>query len=87
MPEVARHEPARALDGGVDGLNEYRKIIPQADKLLNRQGVLIMEIGDGQASDTLGLLKQNRFQPIDCDTPVNFDLAGRERIITAVKVC
>jgi len=87
MPEVSRHEPIRALDGGMDGLDQYRKIIPQAEKLLNRQGVLIMEIGDGQATDVLGLLEQNRFQPLDRDVPVRLDLAGRERIITAVKVC
>jgi len=87
MPEVAEHEPARALDGGPDGLDEYRKIIPPAHRLLNRQGVLILEIGDGQAGDVLGLLAKNDFHPLDGAQPVKHDLAGCERIITAVKVC
>jgi len=87
MPEVASYEPVRALDGGPDGLDEYRKIIPPAHRLLNRQGVLILEIGHGQAGDVLGLLAINGFHPLDGTQPVKHDLAGCERIITAVKVC
>ncbi len=87
MPEVALHEPVRALDGGADGLEEYRKIIPQAHRLLNRRGVLVLEIGDGQAGDVLGLLANNCFHPLDPEQPVIPDLAGCERIIAALKVC
>jgi len=87
MPEVASYEPARALDGGPDGLDEYRKILPRAHRLLNRQGVLILEIGHGQAGDVLGLLAKNGFHLLDAAQPVKHDLAGRERIISAVKVC
>ncbi len=87
MPEVAVHEPVRALDGGVDGLDEYRKIIPRAQRLLNPQGRLIVEIGHGQATGVLGLLAQHDFQPVDAAKPVIHDLAGCERIISAVKVC
>ena len=87
MPEVAEYEPARALDGGPDGLDEYRKILPQAYQLLHRQGVLILEIGHGQADDVLGLLAINGFRPLDAAQPVKHDLAGHERIISVVKVC
>jgi len=87
MPEVALYEPVCALDGGADGLDEYRKIIPQMHRLLNRQGVVVLEIGDGQAGDVLGLLADNSFHPLDRAQPVKHDLAGRERIITALKVC
>ena len=87
MPEVAEHEPVRALDGGRDGLDEYRKILPRAHRLLNRQGVLILEIGHGQAEDVLGLVAENGFHPLDPAQPVKHDLAGCERIITALKVC
>jgi release factor glutamine methyltransferase len=87
MPEVSGYEPVRALDGGSDGLDEYRKIIPQARQLLNEQGVLILEIGAGQAGDVLRLLELNSFQSHSPDQPVQRDLAGCERIIVAVKVC
>jgi len=87
MPEVSGCEPARALDGGTDGLDEYRKIIPQARQLLIEKGVLILEIGAGQAGDVLSLLAQNSFQPRSPDQPVQRDLAGCERIIVAVRVC
>jgi len=87
IPEVAIYEPARALDGGTDGLDEYRKIIPQARLLLGEQGVLILEIGDGQAEYVLNLLGLNGFKPHDPQAPVKRDLAGCERIISAVKVC
>ncbi len=87
MPEVARYEPARALDGGTDGLDEYRKIIPQARHLLRGQGVLILEIGDGQADDVLVLLEQNDFHPHTIREPIKHDLSGCERIVRAVKVC
>jgi release factor glutamine methyltransferase len=48
-PEVARHEPASALDGGVDGLDSYRRIAPQLRKLLRANGCAFVEIGQGQA--------------------------------------
>ncbi len=87
MPEVSGYEPVRALDGGTDGLDEYRKIIPQARRLLSEKGVLILEIGAGQASDVLRILELNSFQSHNPDQSVQRDLAGCDRIIVAVKVC
>lgn len=87
MPEVARYEPHLALDGGVDGLDQYRKIIPQARQLLTDKGFLILEVGDGQARNVLEILGANGFQPHVATAPVKHDLAGCERIIAAVKVC
>lgn len=49
MPEVARHEPVTALDGGPDGLNAYRRILPALPRLLAPGGVAILEIGWDQA--------------------------------------
>jgi release factor glutamine methyltransferase len=51
MPEVARHEPARALDGGPDGLDAYRVILPRLAGLLTPNGTAIIEIGIGQSQD------------------------------------
>lgn len=50
MPEVARHEPATALDGGADGLDAYRRILPALPRLLTPGGVAVLEIGHDQAA-------------------------------------
>ncbi len=49
MPEVAAHEPRLALDGGPDGLDAYRRIIPAIDRLLAPEGAAVLEIGAMQA--------------------------------------
>ena len=49
MPEVARHEPAGALDGGADGLAAYRRIVSHLPLLLQPDGVAVLELGIGQA--------------------------------------
>lgn len=48
LPEDVRCEPRLALDGGKDGLRFYRVIIEYAWQILDAEGVLAMEIGDGQ---------------------------------------
>ena len=51
MPEVRDHEPARALVGGMDGLDAYRLILGQMSRCLAPGGVLVLEIGQGQERD------------------------------------
>jgi len=48
MPEVALHEPARALDGGPDGLDAYRRVVPTLPTLLGSGGRGVIELGAGQ---------------------------------------
>ena len=49
QPEVRDHEPALALFGGEDGLAIYRRLIPEAERLLRPGGWLMMELGDAVA--------------------------------------
>jgi release factor glutamine methyltransferase len=49
--EVREHDPHRALDGGADGLDAYRVLIPEAARLLCPGGALVVEAGRGQAGD------------------------------------
>jgi release factor glutamine methyltransferase len=49
MPEVAHYEPRSALDGGPDGLTAYRVLLTELPRLLNPEGVAILELGAGQA--------------------------------------
>lgn len=55
MPEVAKWEPREALDGGPDGLDVLRRLIPDAAKRV-RRGVLV-EIGFGQAARVVELFR------------------------------
>ena len=63
QPEVA-FEPRMALDGGKDGLDFYRKLIPDAAKFLKPQGWLGFEVGAGQAPAVCEELKKNGYQDV-----------------------
>ena len=52
------HEPELALAGGRDGLDEYRKLIPQVSQKLKPGGSLAIEIGQGQQSYVMSLLRE-----------------------------
>jgi release factor glutamine methyltransferase len=58
MAEVAGHEPASALDGGPDGLEAYRRLIPALSGLLAPGGVAILEIGLGQGPAAADLARR-----------------------------
>ena len=73
-PEVRDHDPRRALDGGVDGLDAYRAIARQAPALLSDNGVLIVEIGIGQAADVEAVMTSGGGLERD---GIHRDLAGR----------
>ena len=55
-PQVRDHEPAAALFAGPDGLNVYRRLIPQARTALRPNGILALEIGQGQREAVAALL-------------------------------
>jgi release factor glutamine methyltransferase len=55
-PQVRDHEPASALFAGRDGLDIYRRLIPEAFALLKSGGLLALEIGHGQRGSLADLL-------------------------------
>lgn len=55
QPEVRRFDPARALDGGDDGLHGYRTIAADAGRLLVPGGLIVVELGNGQANAVAAL--------------------------------
>lgn len=57
-PEVRCGDPRGALDGGTDGLDIYRLLIPAAAKHLNPGGWLLVEVGAGQAPDVAQLFRE-----------------------------
>jgi release factor glutamine methyltransferase len=79
-PEVAAYEPLEAVDGGPDGLCYHRRIIEEAPGFLREDGWLALEIGDGQTSAVLGLIRRTEaFGPAE----VRQDLGGRDRVVLA----
>lgn len=79
-PEVQR-EPRLALDGGGDGLDLYRRLLPQAAFWLAPGGLLACEIDPEQAGLLAGLLQQSNWQRIR----VIRDYRGEERVLTAIR--
>ena len=73
-PDVREYEPAEALFAGKDGLDDYRAIIPQLGKLLNRGGVVIFEIGHTQAQAVTAIAQNSGFA-----VEIRNDLANRPR--------
>ena len=80
--EVKDHEPMSALDGGEDGLDFYRVIAREAGEFLKKRGILFLEIGCDQGNAVRELLTEAEgYSDVRCLK----DLAGRDRIIYAVK--
>lgn len=77
QPEISRWEPIEALDGGPDGLDAYRKLLPQAASVLAEDGFLAVEVGAGQASAVRGLALAVGYGSIECRK----DLAGIDRVV------
>jgi release factor glutamine methyltransferase len=81
--EVREHDPHRALDGGVDGLDVYRLIVPEAARLLKPGGALIVEVGRGQSGEVEELIAAAGLMPGDAPKS---DLAGIRRAVLGRKL-
>ncbi|TQV73223.1 peptide chain release factor N(5)-glutamine methyltransferase [Denitrobaculum tricleocarpae] len=81
-PEVSDYDPPAALIAGVDGLRDYRILIPGAADLLPAHGLLALEVGRGQANSVEEMLLA-----AGLNSPWRKrDLSGVERCCFAVKV-
>lgn len=77
QPEVREYEPKSALDGGVDGLDFYRLIIPAAHHHLTPGGWLLLEVGAGQSPEVTEMFAKNGFSAIFSAK----DTGGIERVV------
>jgi release factor glutamine methyltransferase len=57
-PEVRDWDPCLALDGGLDGLDLYRRIFTEAAPLLADGADVVLEVGDGQVEEVLEIGQQ-----------------------------
>ncbi len=80
--DVFKFEPKLALDGGLDGISEIRKIIVKSSELIKYGGKLILEIAFNQREEVKELLKKNNFYI----NSVIKDLANNDRCIICTKI-
>jgi release factor glutamine methyltransferase len=81
--EVRDHDPRLALDGGADGLDAYRALVPQAAKLLAPRGALVLEAGHSQSDDIQQLMAT---AGLTLERPAKADLAGIRRAVAGRKM-
>ena len=80
--DVAEFEPKLALDGGMDGLSEIRKVIKKSSELIKKNGKFILEIGFDQKSKVINLLKREGFYINSAQK----DLSNNDRCIVSTKI-
>lgn len=81
-PEVRDGDPRLALDGGPDGLDIYRRLVPGALEHLNPGGWLLVEVGAGQAARVAELFRMNDGYG---EVMVAHDPGGIERVVGAAR--
>jgi release factor glutamine methyltransferase len=77
--EVREHEPEVALYGGIDGLDIYRRLIPEASRLVKPGGWLILELAFNSTQSVEELLMESGWREIQ----IIPDLAGLPRVAVA----
>mgnify|MGYP001181541566 CR=1 FL=1 len=80
--DVINFEPKLALDGGLDGLSEIRKVINKSSELIKKSGKFILEIGSDQKNKVIKLLNEKGFY---INSTLK-DLAENDRCIVSTKI-
>ena len=79
---VSKFEPRIALNGGLDGLSEIRKVIKTSSELIKKKGKFILEIGFDQKNKVVNLLKKEGFYI----NSKQKDLANNDRCRVCTKI-
>ncbi len=80
--DVFKFEPKLALNGGLDGLSEIRKVILKSSELIKKNGKFILEIGFDQKNKVINLLKRKGFYINSAQK----DLGYNDRCIVSTKI-
>ncbi|MFP4372334.1 MAG: peptide chain release factor N(5)-glutamine methyltransferase [Halanaerobium sp.] len=79
LPPEVKKEPKTALQAGEDGLDYYRRLIPEAEKVLKKGGKIFLEIGYQQAEAVRGIFGEKWSQ-----IEVKKDYSENDRIVSAL---
>ena len=80
--DVRDYEPRQALDGGLDGLLETKKVIKKSSELIKKKGKFILEIGFDQKNRVVNLIKKEGFYI----NSIQKDFAKKDRCIICTKI-
>ena len=80
--DVAEFEPKLALNGGLDGLSEIRKVIKKSSELIKKNGKFILEIGFDQKNKVINLLNKEGFYI----NSTQKDFGKNDRCIVSTKI-
>ena len=80
--DIIDFEPKSALDGGINGLSEIRKVIYKSSELIKKKGFLVLEIGFDQKINVIKILKDKGFYIKE----IVKDLADNDRCIISIKI-
>ena len=80
--DVSEFEPRQALDGGIDGLSEIRKVVKKSSELIKNNGKFILEIGYDQKNKVINILRKEGFYINN----ILRDLANNNRCIVSTKI-
>jgi len=78
--EVRDHEPGKALFAGPEGLDDYRRIVPELSRLLAPGGIAVLEIGSTQAEAVCALADKHGLSP-----SLTRDLQGLPRVVAVIE--
>ena len=76
--DVKNFDPFLSLDGGEDGLNCYRVIVEDLKRVINKNAIIIIEIGYNQSNSVEEIFKNNDFKLIKKYNDIN----GLDRVLT-----
>ncbi|WP_307439562.1 peptide chain release factor N(5)-glutamine methyltransferase [Bacillus sp. V2I10] len=80
-PVVKDHEPLRALAGGVDGLDFYRRLAAEIPLVISDRALIAFEVGAGQGEDVKALLLDKLPH---AEAEIKYDINGKDRMVFAV---
>ena len=77
--EVIKYDPEIALFAGRDGLEAYKRIIPNLAKFLNPDGLVVLETGASQSNQVKNMMNAVGL----IDAKIVKDLSGKDRLVAA----
>ncbi len=83
--DVRSFDPEKALDGGTDGLDAYRRIASGCQSVASPGSWIMMEAGRGQADDIIKIFRQAGLAPEEGGIQAYSDMSGVQRVVAIMR--